>query len=474
MRQYAGFATAAESNARYKYLLSQGTTGLSVAFDLPTQIGLDSDDPLAAGEVGKVGVAIDSIDDMLALLDGIPLDQVSTSMTINATASTLLCLYLAVAKKQGVAFDKVSGTIQNDILKEYIARGTYIFPPKPSLRLITDTFAYCASEVPNWNTISISGYHIREAGSTAAQEIAFTLADGICYVQAAIDVALNVDDFAPRLSFFFNAHNNLIEEIAKFRAARRLWARIMRDRFGSKNPKSMMLRFHTQTAGSTLTAQQPEVNVVRTTIQALAAVLGGTQSLHTNSMDEALSLPTEQAARIALRTQQVIAHESGVADTVDPFAGSYAVEEITTQLEQKAVAYIEKIDSMGGMLRAIETGYVQREIQEAAYQYQRAVETQSAIVVGVNKFQSEEAETIPILRIDDQIERDQVARVQAVRERRDKTKADSALTSLSSAATGTENLLPRILECVESDVTVGEISHALRKVWGEYQEAVTI
>jgi methylmalonyl-CoA mutase N-terminal domain/subunit len=474
MRQYAGFATAAESNARYKYLLSQGTTGLSVAFDLPTQIGLDSDDPLAAGEVGKVGVAIDSIDDMLALLDGIPLDQVSTSMTINATASTLLCLYLAVAKKQGVAFDKVSGTIQNDILKEYIARGTYIFPPKPSLRLITDTFAYCASEVPNWNTISISGYHIREAGSTAAQEIAFTLADGICYVQAAIDVGLNVDDFAPRLSFFFNSHNNLIEEIAKFRAARRLWARIMRDRFGSKNPKSMMLRFHTQTAGSTLTAQQPEVNVVRTTIQALAAVLGGTQSLHTNSMDEALSLPTEQAARIALRTQQVIAHESGVADTVDPFAGSYAVEEITTQLEQKAVAYIEKIDSMGGMLRAIETGYVQREIQEAAYQYQRAVETQSAIVVGVNKFQSEEAETIPILRIDDQIERDQVARVQAVRERRDKTKADSALTSLSSAATGTENLLPRILECVESDVTVGEISHALRKVWGEYQEAVTV
>ena len=474
MRQYAGFATAQESNARYKYLLSQGTTGLSVAFDLPTQIGLDSDDPLSAGEVGKVGVAIDSIDDMSALLDGIPLDQVSTSMTINATASTLLCLYLAVAKKQGVPFEKVNGTIQNDILKEYIARGTYIYPPKPSLRLITDTFAFCAAEVPNWNTISISGYHIREAGSTAGQEIAFTLADGICYVQAAIDVGLEVDNFAPRLSFFFNSHNNLLEEIAKFRAARRLWARIMRDRFKAQDPKSLMLRFHTQTAGSTLTAQQPEVNVVRTTIQALAAVLGGTQSLHTNSMDEALSLPTENAARIALRTQQVIAHESGIADTVDPMAGSYAVEELTTQLEKQAVAYIEKIDAMGGMLRAIETGYVQREIQEAAYQYQRAVETNDAIVVGVNKFKSEETEPIPIMTIDDQIERDQVERVRAVRERRDAARADAAIARLSEAATGTENLLPRILECVENEVTVGEISHALRKVWGEYQEAVTV
>jgi methylmalonyl-CoA mutase N-terminal domain/subunit len=474
MRQYAGFATAQESNARYKYLLSQGTTGLSVAFDLPTQIGLDSDDPLAAGEVGKVGVAIDGIDDMLALLDGIPLDRVSTSMTINATASTLLCLYLAVAKKQGVAFDKVSGTIQNDILKEYIARGTYIYPPKPSLRLITDTFAYCAAEVPNWNTISISGYHIREAGSTAAQEIAFTLADGICYVQAAIDVGLSVDDFAPRLSFFFNSHNNLIEEIAKFRAARRLWARIMKDRFKASNPKSLMLRFHTQTAGSTLTAQQPEVNIVRTTIQALAAVLGGTQSLHTNSMDEALSLPTENAARIALRTQQVIAYESGVADTADPFAGSYAIEEITTQLENRAVDYIEKIDAMGGMLRAIETGYVQREIQEAAYEYQRAVEIQTAIVVGVNKFQSDEIATIPIMRIDEQVERDQVDRVRSIRERRDGARASAAIASLHEAATGTENLLPRILHCVESDVTVGEISHALRKVWGEYKEAVTV
>jgi methylmalonyl-CoA mutase N-terminal domain/subunit len=473
MRQYAGFATAEESNARYKYLLSQGTTGLSVAFDLPTQIGLDSDDSLAAGEVGKVGVAIDSLDDMLTLFDGIPLDQVSTSMTINSTASTLLCLYLAVARRQGVGFDKVSGTIQNDILKEYIARGTYIYPPKPSLRLITDTFAYCASEVPNWNTISISGYHIREAGSTAAQEIAFTLADGICYVDAAISVGLKVDDFAPRLSFFFNSHNNLLEEIAKFRAARRLWARIMRDRFGAVNPKSLMLRFHTQTAGSTLTAQQPEVNVVRTTIQALAAVMGGTQSLHTNSLDEALGLPTENAARIALRTQQVIAYESGVADTVDPFAGSYAIEELTTQLEKAAVDYIEKIDGMGGMLRAIELGYVQNEIQEAAYDYQRAVETDDAIVVGVNKFQADE-EPIPVMRIEEKIERDQVARLQAIRARRNAADAESALAAIEEAAKGTENLLPRILTAVEAEVTVGEISNRLRSVWGEYRETVTV
>lgn len=473
MRQYAGFATAAESNERYKYLLSQGTTGLSVAFDLPTQIGLDSDDPLSAGEVGKVGVAIDSLDDMLTLFDGIPLDQVTTSMTINATASTLLALYLAVAKRQNVGFDKVGGTIQNDILKEYIARGTYIYPPKPSLRLITDTFAYCAAEVPNWNTISISGYHIREAGSTAAQEIAFTLADGICYVQAAIDVGLNVDDFGPRLSFFFNSHNNLLEEIAKFRAARRLWARIMKERFGAKDPKSMMLRFHTQTAGSTLTAQQPEVNVVRTTIQALAAVLGGTQSLHTNSLDEALGLPTEHAARIALRTQQVIANESGVADTVDPFAGSYAIEELTSKLEQLAANYIEKIDDLGGMLRAIETGYVQGEIQEAAYQYQLAVEKGDAIVVGVNSFQADEA-AIPILRIDERIERDQVARLQAVRAKRDAASADAALKAIEGAASGTDNLMPLILRAVESHVTVGEISNTLRKVWGEYRESVTI
>ncbi len=474
MRQYAGFATAEESNARYKYLLSQGTTGLSVAFDLPTQIGLDSDDALAAGEVGKVGVAIDSLDDMLTLLDGIPLDTVSTSMTINATASTLLCLYLAVARKQNVAFDKVQGTIQNDILKEYIARGTYIYPPKPSMRLITDTFAFCAAEVPNWNTISISGYHIREAGSTAAQEIAFTLADGIAYVDAAISVGLKVDDFAPRLSFFFNSHNNLLEEVAKFRAARRLWAKIMRDRFGAKNPKSMMLRFHTQTAGSTLTAQQPEVNIVRTTIQALAAVLGGTQSLHTNSMDEALSLPTETAARIALRTQQVIAYESGVADLVDALAGSYAIEELTNQLETKAVEYIEKIDRMGGMLKAIENGYPQREIQEAAYEYQRAVEKQTEIVVGVNRFQTEEDGTIPILKVDEKIERDQIERVRAVREKRDAEKAENALLKLEEAAKADENLLPKILDCVEHYVTVGEISHRLRKVWGEYREAVAV
>lgn len=474
MRQYAGFATAEESNKRYKYLLENGTMGLSVAFDLPTQIGLDSDDPLSKGEVGKVGVAIDSLDDMLMLFDGIPLDQVSTSMTINATASTLLCLYLAVARKQGVSFDDLKGTIQNDILKEYIARGTYIYPPKPSMRLITDTFAFCAESVPKWNTISISGYHIREAGSTAAQEIAFTIANAICYVEAAIEAGLNVDDFAPRLSFFFNSHNNLLEEIAKFRAARRIWARIMRDRFKAKEKKSLMLRFHTQTAGSTLTAQQPEVNVVRTTIQALAAVMGGTQSLHTNSMDEALSLPTKQAARIALRTQQVIANESGVADVVDPLGGSYAIEELTSRLESKALSYIKKIDSMGGTLHAIETGYIQQEIQEAAYSYQKAVENEDAIVVGVNKFQIEENEAIPILKVDPAIERNQVERVRAVREKRDTNKANLTLVKLTEASKTNENILPRILDCVESYVTVGEISHQLRKTWGEYQEAVTI
>jgi methylmalonyl-CoA mutase N-terminal domain/subunit len=474
MRQYAGFATAEESNKRYKYLLANGTTGLSVAFDLPTQIGLDSDDPLAAGEVGKVGVAIDSLEDMLTLFDGIPLDQVSTSMTINATASTLLCLYLAVARKQGVKFDKLSGTIQNDILKEYIARGTYIYPPAPSLRLITDTFEFCAAEVPNWNTISISGYHIREAGSTAAQEIAFTLADAICYVQAAIDTGLDVDKFAPRLSFFFNSHNNLLEEVAKFRAARRLWAKIMKERFKAQDKRSMMLRFHTQTAGSTLTAQQPEVNVVRTTIQALAAVLGGTQSLHTNSLDEALSLPTEHAARIALRTQQVIAHESGVADIVDALGGSYAIEEMTDQLEAKALEYIGKIDDMGGMLRAIELGYVQREIQEAAYQYQKAVETEDAIVVGVNKFQMEDENPVPILKVDPQIERDQIARLSALKLRRHQEKVLSHLKELSDAAKGTQNLIPIILRGVEANLTVGEISNALRRVWGEFRESVTL
>jgi methylmalonyl-CoA mutase N-terminal domain/subunit len=475
MRQYAGYASAEESNARYKYLLAHGTTGLSVAFDLPTQIGLDSDDPLAAGEVGKVGVAIDSLEDMERLFDGIPLGEVSTSMTINATASTLLCLYLAVARKQGVAPAKLQGTIQNDILKEYIARGTYIYPPAPSLRLVTDTFAFCARETPNWNTISISGYHIREAGSTAAQEIAFTLADAIAYVEAATNTGLQVDDFAPRLSFFFNAHNNLLEEIAKFRAARRLWARIMRERFHARDPRSLMLRFHTQTAGSTLTAQQPEVNIVRTTIQALAAVLGGTQSLHTNASDEALALPTEAAARVALRTQQVIAHESGVADTVDPFAGAYAIEHLTDELEARAADYIKKIDALGGMLRAIELGYVQREIQEAAYAYQRAVETGDATVVGVNRFQIEEEAAPPTLRVEPAIERAQVERLQALRARRDNKAVEGSLVALEAAArTTTENLLPRLLTAVEAYATVGEISHRLRRVWGEYREAVTV
>jgi methylmalonyl-CoA mutase N-terminal domain/subunit len=408
------------------------------------------------------------------LFDGIPLDTVSTSMTINATAATLLSLYLAVAKKQNVAFDKVRGTVQNDILKEYIARGTYIYPPAPSLRLVTDTFAFCARAVPNWNTISISGYHIREAGSTAVQEVAFTLADAIAYVESALSAGLKVDDFAPRISFFFNAHNNLLEEIAKYRAARRLWARIMRERFKARDPRSLMLRFHTQTAGSSLTAQQPEVNIARTTIQALAAVLGGTQSLHTNAMDEALALPTEQAARIALRTQQVIAHESGVADTADPLAGSYAIEELTSEIEQRALGYIERIDAMGGMLRAIETGYVQREIQEAAYRYQKAIESQDAVVVGVNRFQSEEESLIPTLRVDPHIEQEQVERVRAVRARRNAAAADKALNKLEEAARGPQNLLPRILDCVEADVTVGEISGRLRQVWGEYREAVTV
>jgi methylmalonyl-CoA mutase, N-terminal domain len=474
MRQYAGYATAEESNARYKYLMAHGTTGLSVAFDLPTQIGLDSDDPMAVGEVGKVGVAIDSLEDMQRLFDGIPLDSVSTSMTINATASTLLCLYLAVARKQNVSFDKLKGTLQNDILKEYIARGTYIYPPSPSLRLVTDTFAYCTREVPNWNTISISGYHIREAGSTAVQEVAFTLGDAITYVEAAIEAGLKVDEFAPRISFFFNAHNNLLEEVAKFRAARRLWSHIMREQFGARDLRSLMLRFHTQTAGSSLTAQQPEVNVVRTAIQALAAVLGGTQSLHTNAMDEALALPTEQAATVALRTQQVIAHESGIADTADPLAGSYAIEQLTNEIERRARAYLDRIDAMGGMLRAIETGYVQREIQESAYEYQRAIESNERIVVGVNRFQTESESAVPTLRVDPAIEQAQIDRVRAVRQRRDARAVEVALTNLESAAQGTENLLPRILEAVESYATVGEISNRLRKVWGEYHESSTI
>jgi len=471
MRQYAGFATAQESNARYKYLLSQGTTGLSVAFDLPTQIGLDSDDPLAAGEVGKVGVAIDSIDDMQALLDGIPLDKVSTSMTINSTASTLLCLYLAVAKRQGVGFDKVSGTIQNDILKEYIARGTYIYPPKPSLRLITDTFAFCANEVPNWNTISISGYHIREAGSTAAQEIAFTLADGICYVQAAVDVGLDIDAFAPRLSFFFNSHNDLFEEVAKFRAARRVWAKVMRDRYGARDPRSWMLRFHTQTAGCSLSAQQPYNNIVRVTIQALAAVFGGTQSLHTNSLDETLALPTEQAARIALRTQQIIAHESGVINTVDPLGGSFFIEELTDRMEKGCFEYIEKIDQFGGMVEAIEAGFPQREIWDASYQYQRSIDSGEKLMVGVNAYQMEDEDPYDILYIDESVTGEQLENLRRVKSQRNEQAVKDALQKLRNvAADPNANTMPPLVEAVKTYATVGEISDAFRDVFGTYQE----
>jgi methylmalonyl-CoA mutase N-terminal domain/subunit len=474
MRQYAGYATARESNRRYKYLLEQGQMGLSVAFDLPTQMGMDSDHPLAQGEVGKVGVAIDSLRDMEILLDGIPLDRVSTSMTINATAAILLALYLAVARKQGVSFDQVSGTIQNDILKEYIARGTYIYPPQPSLRLVTDVFAFCEEHVPKWNTISISGYHIREAGSTAVQEVAFTLANAITYVQAAIDAGLKVDEFAPRLSFFFNAHNNFLEEVAKYRAARRLWAHIMRERFNAQDPRSMMLRFHTQTAGSTLTAQQPDVNVIRVTLQALAAVLGGTQSLHCNARDEALGLPTAEAARLALRTQQVIAYESGVADTVDPLAGSYVIETLTNEIEQRVRDYLQKIDAMGGMLRAIEIGWVQNEIERAAYDYQQALERGDEIVVGVNKFTLDEQEPIEILRIDPEIERAQITSLQRLRAERDNQAVDRALADLPAAARTDENLMPLILRAVEVYATVGEISDRLRQAFGEYQEAVSL
>jgi methylmalonyl-CoA mutase, N-terminal domain len=472
MRQYAGYATAEESNRRYKFLLAQGQTGLSVAFDLPTQIGYDPDDPMALGEVGKVGVSIPTLDDMARLFDGIPLDRVSTSMTINAPAAILLALYIAVGRRQGVAPRQLRGTIQNDILKEYIARGTYIFPPGPSMRLITDVFRYCQIEVPNWNTVSISGYHIREAGSTAVQEVAFTLANGIAYVQAAVGSGLDVDDFAPQLAFFFNAHNQFLEEVAKFRAARRLWARIMRERFGAKNPKSWMLRFHTQTGGSTLTAQQPEVNVVRVTIQALAAVLGGTQSLHTNGMDEALQLPTENAARLALRTQQVIAHESGVADTVDPLAGSYAIEALTDTIETQAAVYIARIDEMGGALKAIERGYIQNEVQEAAYRYQQAVESNEQVVVGVNEFTSQEAVNVERLKIDPAIEQAQCEKVRAVRARRDPGRAAELQTRLEAAARGSENLMPLFIECVENDLTLGEICNTLRGVWGEYRPAV--
>jgi methylmalonyl-CoA mutase, N-terminal domain len=474
MRQYAGLGNAEESNKRYKYLLANGTTGLSVAFDLPTQIGLDSDNPLSVGEVGKVGVAIDSIEDMQRLFDGIDLTKISTSMTINATASILLALYVAVARRQGADIRKLSGTVQNDVLKEYIARGTYIFPIQQAMRIITDMFAWTNENVPDWNTISISGYHMREAGSTAVQEIAFTLANGIAYVRAAIRAGLDVDKFAPRLSFFFNAHSNFLEEVAKYRAARRMWARIMKDDFKAKSPRSWMLRFHTQTAGSTLTAQQPENNIVRTAIQALSAVLGGTQSLHTNSYDEALALPTEQAARTALRTQQIIAYESGAPQTIDPLAGSYYIESLTNDIEKHAVGYLEKIEALGGMLRAIERGFVQQEIQNAAYEYQQRVDRGEATVVGVNRFTVDEEKPIPILHIDESLERLQVERVRALRARRDPQPWQDSLKKVEDAARSGSNLMPHIVAAVEAYATVGEIADTMRKVFGEYKEAVVI
>jgi len=471
MRQYAGFSSAEESNRRYRYLLAQGTTGLSVAFDLPTQIGYDSDHVLALGEVGRVGVAIDSIDDMRRLFDSIPLDRVTTSMTINSTAAILLALYLTVAEDQGVPWEKVGGTVQNDILKEYAARGTYIYPPGPSMKLVTDVIAFCADRVPRWNPISISGYHMREAGSTAVQEVAFTLANGLAYVAAALGRGLAIDAFAPRLSFFFNAHSNFLEEVAKFRAARRLWAELVKERFHPKDPKSLLLRFHTQTAGSTLTAQQPQNNVVRVALQALAAVLGGTQSLHTNSLDEALGLPTAEAARLALRTQQVIAHESGVADVADPLGGSYVVEAWTEEIVQRARDYIRRIDEMGGALAALENGFQQREIAEAAYRAQMAIEEKRDVVVGVNAFQAEEEQPTEVLRIDPAAEREQVERVRALRDRRDKDRAAAALAALTAAARENRNLMPPILDSVRAEVTLGEISDALRGVYGEYKEA---
>jgi methylmalonyl-CoA mutase N-terminal domain/subunit len=473
MRQYAGFGTAKESNERYRYLLSQGQTGLSVAFDLPTQMGRDSDDARALGEVGRVGVAIDSIEDMRTLLGGLPLGKISTSMTINATAAILLCLYVAVAEEQGVAREAVRGTIQNDILKEYVARGTYIYPPRPSIRLITDTFAWCAREVPKWNTISISGYHIREAGSDAAQELAFTLADGMAYVQAAVDAGLDVDTFGAQLSFFFNVHNNLVEEIAKFRAARRMWSTLMRERFGAKTDRARALRFHCQTAGMTLTAQQPLVNVARVTVQTLAAVLGGCQSLHTNSFDEALGLPTSEAATIALRTQQVVAYESGVADFVDALAGSYAVEALTTRLEKVAGEYLARIDAMGGMVAAIEQGYPQREIQRTAYDYQLEVERKQRIVVGLNAF-TQEAPPVPVMKVDPRIEAEQVERLRAMRARRDPGPHAAALAKVERAARGSDNVLPCILEAVKAYATVGEIANVLRAVWGEHVETLVV
>ena len=470
MRQYAGFGTAAESNARYRYLLSQGTTRLPVAFDLPTQMGYDSDHEMSLGEVGRVGVAIDSIDDMRVLLKGLPLEKVSTSMTINSTASTLLALYVAIARERGIDPGALRGTVQNDILKEYVARGTYIYPPRPSMRLTTDMFRWCADNTPRWNTISISGYHIREAGSTAAQELAFTLADGIAYVEAALTAGLEVDTFAPRLSFFFNAHNNLLEEVAKFRAARRMWATLMKERFCAKQARSMRLRFHTQTAGSTLTAQQVDNNVVRVTLQALAAVLGGTQSLHTNGKDEALALPTEDSARLALRTQQVIAYESGVADVVDPLGGAYAIERFTDELEADAMRMISEIDGMGGMVSAIEQGWPQREIQSAAYAAQLAIERQEEVVVGVNRFQMDEDHSPELLTIDAELEREQCARTQSLRSKRDSGAFKDALDGLQQAASGTENLMPHILGAVEARATLGEVADCLREVFGVYEE----
>ena len=469
MRQYAGYASAEETNRRFRYLLAEGQTGLSVAFDLPTQIGFDADDAWATGEVGRVGVSISCLDDMLQLFDGIPLDQVSTSMTINAPAAVLLAMYLAAARRQGVALERLRGTIQNDILKEYIARGTYIFPPGPAMRLVTDTFAYCRRHVPHWNTISISGYHMREAGSTPVQEVAFTLANAIAYVEAAQHAGMAVDDFAPQLAFFFNAHNNFLEEVAKFRAARRLWARLMQERFAARHPDSCKLRFHTQTAGSTLTAQQPQNNVVRVTLQALAAVLGGTQSLHTNSMDEALGLPTEQAVRVALRTQQVLAHESGVADTIDPLAGSYLIEHLTDEIERQARSYLDRIEAMGGALAAIERGFMQHEIHEAAYQTQLAIERGQALVVGVNSFQVEEPVRLEAQRVDPRIEAEQRRRLSAVRARRDAGRAASLLERLQQAARDDTNLVGLLIDCVEGEVTLGEICGALRQVWGEYR-----
>ncbi len=472
MRQYAGFGGAEEANQRYLYLLRSGQTGLSVAFDLPTQMGLDADHPRAKGEVGKVGVAISSLADMEILLKGIPLAQVSTSMTINATAAILLCLYAAVAEGTGVRLDELSGTVQNDILKEYIARGTYIYPPSQSLRLVTDLFAFCAKRIPRWNPISISGYHIREAGSTAAQEIAFTLADGIAYVEAALKAGLELDAFAARLSFFFNVHNHLLEEVAKFRAARRLWSRIMKERFKAKDPRSMMLRFHAQTAGSTLTAQQTDNNVVRVALQALAAVLGGCQSLHTNSRDEALALPNEEAARLALRTQQILAHESGIADTVDPLGGAYAIERLTDELEGKAEAYLSKVDAMGGMVEAIGRGYPQREIDDAAFAAQREIEQGQSVVVGVNAFQIEEPPPSGLLRVDEAVASRQRERLASLRSRRDQERANRSLDSLRTAAKGQENLIPHIFASVKALATLGEISDALREVFGEQREQV--